>query len=152
MKTFQLLFFLVSISWSTIEDLAFNLCLFLGSPLECLMHIFFGPFPNKIQNKPFVHETWGHMKHFNYFSFLVSISWSTIEDLAFNLCLFFRFTIRAFDAYVFGPVPSKFKAGHFVHEPGGHMKHFNYISFWWVSHGVPLNTLHSTCAYFLVPH
>ena len=88
-ETFQLHFFLVSFSWSTIEDLAFNLCLFSGSPLELSMHILL----DLCQVNP-------------------------------------KQAICAWTC--------------------GHMKHFNYISFWWVSHGVPLKSLLSICTYFLV--
>ena len=99
-EIFQLHFFLVSFSWSTIEDLAFNLCLFFGSPLELLMHISFGPLPSKSKTGHLCMNLGPH-ETFQLHFFLVSFSWSTIEDLAFNLCQFFGSPLELFDAYFF---------------------------------------------------
>ena len=91
------------------------------------------------------------MKHFNYISFWWVSHGVPLKTLAFNLCLFFWFPIRAFHAYIFGTFAQvKSKLGHLCMNMGPHENTFNYISFWWVSHGVPLKTLDSTCANFLV--
>ena len=120
-------------------------------PIRAFDAYFFEPLPNKsitghlcMNMRP--HETF--QLHF----FLVSMSWSTIEDLAFNLCLFFGSPLELSMHIFLDLCSSESKTGHFVQWTWGHMKYFNYISFWWVSHGVPLKTLHSTCAYFLVHH
>ena len=141
----------MSFSWSTIEDLAFNLCLFFGFTIRAFRCIFFlNLCPNKIHNRPFVHEPGATWKHFNYIFFLVSFSWEYHWRPCIQLVPIFWFPIRAFPCIYFLDLwPSKSKNRPFLcMKHAATWKHFKYISFWWVYHGVPLKTLHSTCAYF----
>ena len=198
--------YLMEYHWRTLHS---TCAYFFGSLLELSMHIFFEPLPNKSITGHFVHEPGATWKHFNYHFFLVEFLMEYQLNTLHSTCAYFFGSPLELSMHIFfEPLPNKFITGHFVHEPGatwnisitflfgwvshgvplktlhstcayflvhyysfrcifsfeplpklihnrpfvhehgGHMKHFNYISFWWVSHGVPLKTLHSTCAYF----
>ena len=98
-ETFQLHFFLVSFSWSTIEDLAFILCQFFWFPIRAFEAYSFEPLPNKSITGHLCMNLGPH-ETFQLHFFLVSISWSTIEVLAFNLCLLFGSRIK-FSLHIF---------------------------------------------------
>ena len=132
-ETFQLHFFLVSFSWSTIEDLAFNLCLFFGSLLDLSMHIFSEPLLKLIHNRPFVDEhgaTWNISITFLFGEFLMEYHWRP----CIQLVPIFWFPIRAFDAYSSEPLPNKSITGHLCMNMRPHetfQLHFFLVSFSW---------------------
>ena len=123
---------------------------FFGFTIRAFDANFFEPLPNKSITGHLCMNLGPHENisiTFLFGEFLMEYHWTP----CIQLVPIFWFPIRAFHAYLFEPLPNKFHNRPFCAWTWGHMKTFQ-LHFFLVSFlmEVPLKTLHSTCAYFLV--